>query len=564
MIEVVDLRKSFGAHRVLEGVSFRIEKGESVVIIGRSGCGKSVLLKHLIGLLQPDAGVVRIDGEDITRMDERELIRVRQRFGMVFQGAALFDSLTVAENVGFAFRRNKNMPPELVRRKVAEALEMVDLPGIENKKPAELSGGMRKRVGLARAIVYQPEIVLYDEPTTGLDPIVADHGGGDARHAHRAPGGAADSDAARSADLCGRHGRRDFQFDRSGGTPVYQRRVGSQRRLFLIMNGKGLETRVGVFVFAGLVLLAVLLVLFSKGMTLTRDVFYVQLRSTRVGGIQPGANVLLAGVPVGRVADVTLDPDGKGVTMRLKISARYRLYGDARFQVEQAGFLGDQYIAIYPGDNVGEPLTNNAVVHCQPPFNVQEAIAQAVETISRIGQATTNVNAAVADVRRHLLNQQRLTQMGEAVDRFALLTAEAQSTVSNLNTLVAANALPITRAVSNLSHFSTQLGRLGTNVNEWFDANDERLTALLQNLESASVALTNLLHGLQAGRGAAGRLLQDEQLAAQLSAIAQNLAITTSNLNRRGLWGILWASRPARTNPPPAAERLRAPHDPFR
>jgi phospholipid/cholesterol/gamma-HCH transport system ATP-binding protein len=174
MIEVRDLRKSFGAHRVLDGVSFQIEKGESVVIIGRSGCGKSVLLKHLIGLLQPDSGVVRIAGEDITRMNERELIRVRQRFGMVFQGAALFDSLTVAENVGFAFRRTKDVPPEVVRRKVAEALEMVDLPGIENKKPAELSGGMRKRVGLARAIVYQPEIVLYDEPTTGLDPIVAD------------------------------------------------------------------------------------------------------------------------------------------------------------------------------------------------------------------------------------------------------------------------------------------------------------------------------------------------------------------------------------------------------
>ena len=174
MIEVRDLQKGFGAHRVLDGVSFRIEQGESVAIIGRSGCGKSVLLKHLIGLLRPDAGEVLIEGENIVAMDERQLLRVRSKFGMLFQSAALFDSLTVAENVAFAFRQNRSLPEQEVRRKVAEVLEMVDLPGTENKKPSELSGGMKKRVGLARAIIYQPRIVLYDEPTTGLDPIVSD------------------------------------------------------------------------------------------------------------------------------------------------------------------------------------------------------------------------------------------------------------------------------------------------------------------------------------------------------------------------------------------------------
>jgi phospholipid/cholesterol/gamma-HCH transport system ATP-binding protein len=174
MIEVRDLRKSFGANLILDQVGFRIETGESVVIIGRSGGGKSVLLKHLIGLLRPDAGQVIIDGEDILRMDERALLRVRRRFGMLFQGAALFDSMTVAENVGFAFRHQRGLSSEEIQRKVAAALELVDLPGIEHKKPSELSGGMKKRVGLARAIVYQPEIVLYDEPTTGLDPMVAD------------------------------------------------------------------------------------------------------------------------------------------------------------------------------------------------------------------------------------------------------------------------------------------------------------------------------------------------------------------------------------------------------
>jgi phospholipid/cholesterol/gamma-HCH transport system ATP-binding protein len=174
MIEARDLRKSFGAQHVLEGVNLRIDEGESVVIIGRSGGGKSVLLKHLVGLLRPDAGEVIIDGENIVGMNERRLLSVRHKFGMLFQGAALFDSMTVADNVGFALRREKKLTSAELACRVSEALEMVDLPGTEEKKPSELSGGMRKRVGLARAIVYRPEIVLYDEPTTGLDPIVAD------------------------------------------------------------------------------------------------------------------------------------------------------------------------------------------------------------------------------------------------------------------------------------------------------------------------------------------------------------------------------------------------------
>jgi len=174
MIEVCNLEKSFGTNKILAGVNFTIEHGESVVIIGRSGGGKSVLLKHIIALLKPDAGKVLIDGENVVPMNERQLLRVRRKFGMLFQGAALFDSMTVAENIAFAFRRNPSLAEEEIARKVAHVLEMVDLAGIENKNPSELSGGMRKRVGLARAIVYEPQIVLYDEPTTGLDPIASD------------------------------------------------------------------------------------------------------------------------------------------------------------------------------------------------------------------------------------------------------------------------------------------------------------------------------------------------------------------------------------------------------
>lgn len=174
MIEVQNLRKYFGKNLILDDVSFRVETGESVAIIGRSGGGKSVLLKHLIGLLMPDEGRVLIDGENMCSLDERNLLRVRQKFGMLFQGAALFDSMTVEENVAFALRRLRKTSEADIKRKVADALDTVELSGTEGKNPSELSGGMRKRVGLARAIIYEPQIVLYDEPTTGLDPVVSD------------------------------------------------------------------------------------------------------------------------------------------------------------------------------------------------------------------------------------------------------------------------------------------------------------------------------------------------------------------------------------------------------
>ena len=174
MIDVRNVQKSFGALRVLDGVDFSVEKGEAVTIIGVSGGGKSILLKHLIGLITPDAGEIHIGGQNITGMDERHLLQVRRKFGMLFQGSALFDSLNVEDNVGFLLRREGRTPAPEIARRVAEVLDLVGLEGTQKKMPAELSGGMRKRVGLARAVVYRPEIVLYDEPTTGLDPIAAD------------------------------------------------------------------------------------------------------------------------------------------------------------------------------------------------------------------------------------------------------------------------------------------------------------------------------------------------------------------------------------------------------
>ncbi|MCB2205863.1 ABC transporter ATP-binding protein [bacterium] len=174
MIEIRNLHKSFnGDLHVLRGVDLTIGTGETLAIIGQSGCGKSVLLKHIIGLLTPDEGEVLIDGKDVHRLKEDDLYALRGRFGFLFQGAALFDSMTVAENVALGLVENYDYPEPELQRIVAEKLAVVGLPGIENKKPSELSGGMRKRVGLARALATDPDYLLYDEPTTGLDPVMS-------------------------------------------------------------------------------------------------------------------------------------------------------------------------------------------------------------------------------------------------------------------------------------------------------------------------------------------------------------------------------------------------------
>jgi phospholipid/cholesterol/gamma-HCH transport system ATP-binding protein len=174
MIAMRGLRKRLGRKQVLDGVSLDVDKGETLVVLGPSGTGKSVLLKHVIGLMAPDEGSIEVDGYEIVGLDERGLAEVRRHFGMLFQGSALFDSMTVGENVGLGLREHTRMSDAEIRARVAERLEWVGLKGVEDMKPASLSGGMRKRVGLARAIAMDPAYILYDEPTTGLDPIMSD------------------------------------------------------------------------------------------------------------------------------------------------------------------------------------------------------------------------------------------------------------------------------------------------------------------------------------------------------------------------------------------------------
>ena len=172
-VEFVGIHKAYGTKQVLRGVDLKIYRGEVLVILGGSGTGKSVTLRHMLGLERPDAGQVLIEGEDVTNLREEDLYRVRMKFGMLFQSGALFDSMTVFENVAFPLREHTDLDDEELARRVREKLELVNLPNSEELMPVDLSGGMRKRVGLARSVVLEPQVILYDEPTTGLDPITS-------------------------------------------------------------------------------------------------------------------------------------------------------------------------------------------------------------------------------------------------------------------------------------------------------------------------------------------------------------------------------------------------------
>lgn len=173
MIQIEDLWKSFGAQHVLRGVSLQVQTGDFLALVGLSGSGKSILLKNLVGLIQPDRGRIQVDGQDLTKLSRTELERLRSRIGYLFQSGALFDSMTVFENVAFPLREKTQLTESAVQKKVLAELDQIGLSGSEEKYPAQLSGGMIKRVALARTLVQEPEIILFDEPTTGLDPIVS-------------------------------------------------------------------------------------------------------------------------------------------------------------------------------------------------------------------------------------------------------------------------------------------------------------------------------------------------------------------------------------------------------
>jgi phospholipid/cholesterol/gamma-HCH transport system substrate-binding protein len=309
-----------------------------------------------------------------------------------------------------------------------------------------------------------------------------------------------------------------------------------------------LEIKVGVFVFIGLALLALLVIQFSKGTSLFRGTYELHLTAANVGGIKPRAAVLLAGVQVGSVTDVKINDGGTNVTMILKIYKDYPIYGDARFVIEQSGFLGDQYISVNPTDNKLPPLTNNADVSCDAPFNLQEVARSASGFIQQIDGTAKKLDASITDLRAQVLNAQTLSSFGVAMTNMRAFTAQALDAVQNINTLVATNGTQVGTAVSNLVYFSTQMTQLAASAENLLTTNGENIGVATKNIEDISVNLKQVSSDLRAGKGLAGTVLQNEELATNVQLIAANLAITSSNLNRQGLWGILWSHKPQATN----------------
>jgi phospholipid/cholesterol/gamma-HCH transport system substrate-binding protein len=311
-----------------------------------------------------------------------------------------------------------------------------------------------------------------------------------------------------------------------------------------------LEWKVGFFVLIGLVLLAVLLIQFSKGMTLFRPTYNILLRSANVSGLKERASVLMAGVQVGTVASISLDPDGKTVTIDLRIYKRFRIFNDARFLIETSGFLGDQYVAIQPTKNEGSLFNNGDIAQAEPPFDIQEVARSASGFVERIDETAKKLNDAVVDVRKYLLNEETLTNLSIAAGNLRLAAESAMVAAGNINQFLETNGPALSQSGTNLLQFSEQMNQLAVNLNGLVTTNGPAIDQAVKNIESSSELLKNVLDDVRAGRGFAGEVLKDPQLAAYMSEIAQNLSVTTSNLNRLGLWGILWKHEPPKSEPP--------------
>jgi phospholipid/cholesterol/gamma-HCH transport system substrate-binding protein len=308
------------------------------------------------------------------------------------------------------------------------------------------------------------------------------------------------------------------------------------------------EIKVGMFMLVGLVLTAVVLIQFSKGTSLFRGTYELRLHAVNVGGIKERAGVLLAGVEVGSVSKIKLAEDGKSVTMLLRIYKDFPIYHDARFVIEQAGFLGDQFVSVIPTTNSLPLLENGADVPCQEPFNLQEVARSAAGFVQRIDETAKKLDASVSSLQRVVLNEQTLTNFAIAINNSRAFTEQALGTVHDINALVATNASQVNLAVSNAVFFSQELAGLAGSASSLLATNGADISLAVKNVEVSSEVLKKLMDDLQSGRGFAGTLLQNEQLATNVQTIAANLALTSSNLNRRGLWGILWAHKVPATN----------------
>jgi phospholipid/cholesterol/gamma-HCH transport system substrate-binding protein len=327
------------------------------------------------------------------------------------------------------------------------------------------------------------------------------------------------------------------------------------------MSKSRLEWKVGVFVAVGLVLLALLLLQFSKGLTFFYSTYDIYLRSSSVGGLKTKAGVLMSGVQVGTVSDIKLAPSGTNVTITLRIFSNYVIHRDARFTIEQSGFLGDQYVAIVPTKNELPPFKDKDVAMAEAPFNLQEFTRSASGFVGRVDDVLKKLNDSLADVTRILLNPETLTNLAVTAGNLRTLSGKALGTVDSIDAVVSSNAPSISESVSNLAYFTDQLNHFAADARGVLGTNGDELARTMKNLEASSESLKLVMKDLESGKGLAGKLLSNEQLANRASEIANNLSVTTSNLNRLGLWRMLWQHKPSKTSPASPAPVLIAPKE---
>lgn len=330
------------------------------------------------------------------------------------------------------------------------------------------------------------------------------------------------------------------------------------------MKKSTLEWKVGLFVLVGLILLGALLLQFSKGLTLFHPTYDILLRAPTAGSLKPRAQILMSGVQVGAISDIALAPDGKYVTITLRLFSQHKVYKDARFAIEQSGFLGDQYVAILPASNEGPTYANNEVAQAEAPFNMQELARSASGFIQRIDETAHRFNDMVLDVRQYLLNQQTLTNLSVTAANLRRASEAAVQSVNSLDALVASNAPAVARSGSNLVAFAEELQNAGGRINALLATNTPTITQAVGNVEDATAILKSAMQDVQAGKGLAGGLLRNEQILQDMEQITRNLSVTTSNLNRLGLWGILWEHKPRRTSESPSpVQPISSPKNPY-
>ena len=308
------------------------------------------------------------------------------------------------------------------------------------------------------------------------------------------------------------------------------------------------EWKVGLFLAISLVVTAVLVINFSKGTSPLTKIYTIHLTTKNVDGLVKNAVVMMAGVPVGKISAIHLNTDTYIVTLDAKIKAEYQILADAKFFIETAGFLGDKYIGVIPGDNKLPPLENGATVACQESFDLIRAARSATDLMDELKTVASQITNIVNRIDSKLLDEQTLTNLAAGLSNLREISAEASATIAAVNQLILTNTPPINDAIENVVTFSEQLKDAGTDLRSLISTNRVVIDESLANIKETTESLRNLVAAAEQGKGLAGKLFSDEELARNFSTLSSNLVDVSAKLNRGGLWGILWADKNKNTN----------------